>query len=69
MVPTEIDESINSYVYPEVTLINQVEIPGGNEREISSTPVPEPATILLLSSGIVGLAGFYRKKFNLKRPD
>jgi hypothetical protein len=51
--------------YPLWTGSSLPEFIGGplENVEMKVDPVPEPATMLLLGSGLVGLAGFGRKKF------
>jgi len=51
------------------TIVTQFSTQEGQENiadlygAISAAPIPEPATMLLLGSGLIGLAGFARKKF------
>ncbi len=49
----------SSFSSTSVTSSGTVSGPKGNDV----SPVPEPATLILLGSGLVGLAAFGRKKF------
>ena len=58
----------NYTLWPGMTTANNVSlISSGGNLTLTFSPVPEPATVLGLAAGALGLGGFIRRRFRVAK--
>ncbi len=64
-VEATLTATLGDFYFRHATLTAQGTDPG-SDIDTSAVPVPEPSTMLLMGTGILGLVAYGRKRFNLK---